>query len=848
MAIGSRIDRSTHTQAQVLRLSEEEKRAREVENIFRVIRQEMGQDRTIYGQKLGDARHTFGLMDRDGNGFLSRDEFAMALKRMDFGLTDAQQTEVLDAVDTDGSGTVEYGEFLAQLQVGADGHQVSRLHLGGTAAAAANAEDVVASPAVLKVGPRRLSWTVGDDADESSSEDEQPQESAISPSQQLAAMSWDDDDERAHAPPTPPTFSVESSWGAAASAKRPVSPVSPLKMPIPPARSLRPLSTGAKGSSPAARPRRSSGASEPEHHDGIFVRSPEPPSPTPAVAPLGLVAVGLGVAIGLLVSGGGDGACGTKPCQHGGLCVPDAPQERFGGSVGSGFKCLCPHGFGGTVCELDHDECASYPCQHGGTCVESSALSTLDPTLAAQLRDAPVGGTYACICATGFSGNECEDVGLPGLPSAIQPWVHAITGALAMIPIANVERSHPAYPAAVFGAVMGCWLGLIPAAALMLLPRSRIVTPAVSAASGVLSSIFSLVAGVFFDLGAAVTYFCGALLIVLALKVGLFDPLSGHGKRRKGGSRGRGGSFTGAWRNQAQELVAAASTLALTRRKAWVDASVTGRARAKQHSPPATRPVAFDPDRQIWPDDFGSPDMGSSSVRRSSGGSGHGRVGAGAEANEGGSENDRTSAQVVLEYPGSLRKSEQHTASRSGSRSRSRSQDRGGQQRVPWGSSSPDVSSIRAPSLEEQEEEEEEARSRPGQQHEQSEQWGQEQARAQSPPRTGTAFGGLRERSRSRERSRRRQQPQQPSAAAAASAPARAALPRRYSSSAGHGNGQGSSRSNISSSSSRGNQPPSSAIASPVDELGRLSQLREIGLLSPAEFRQVKKKVLGRMV
>jgi len=134
MTIGSRIDRSTHTQAQ------EVKRAREVDNIFFVIRQEMGQDRTIYGQKLGDARHTFGLMDRDGNGFLSRDEFATGLKRMDFGLTDAQLTEVLDAVDTDGNGTVEYDEFLARLQAGAGGEQVTRLHLEGTAAAGAAKE------------------------------------------------------------------------------------------------------------------------------------------------------------------------------------------------------------------------------------------------------------------------------------------------------------------------------------------------------------------------------------------------------------------------------------------------------------------------------------------------------------------------------------------------------------------------------------------------------------------------------------------------------------------------------------------------------------------------------------
>eukprot|EP01045_Picozoa_sp_COSAG04_P015641 COSAG04_NODE_1250_length_7576_cov_5.772101_2_plen_658_part_00 len=43
-------------------------------------------------------------------------EFRAALGRMDLGLTDAQLTEVLAAVDTDGNGTIEYGEFVARLE------------------------------------------------------------------------------------------------------------------------------------------------------------------------------------------------------------------------------------------------------------------------------------------------------------------------------------------------------------------------------------------------------------------------------------------------------------------------------------------------------------------------------------------------------------------------------------------------------------------------------------------------------------------------------------------------------------------------------------------------------------
>ena len=133
--IGTKIDRGTHTGAKSYHLSGEEKQQREVSNVFRVIRQEMGADRSLFGQKLGDAAHTFQTLDRDGNGVLSRAEFAEGLKRLDFGLTSAQQEEVLNAVDADGSGTVEWNEFMSRLQDGADFNQVTKLNLTGEAVA-----------------------------------------------------------------------------------------------------------------------------------------------------------------------------------------------------------------------------------------------------------------------------------------------------------------------------------------------------------------------------------------------------------------------------------------------------------------------------------------------------------------------------------------------------------------------------------------------------------------------------------------------------------------------------------------------------------------------------------------
>ena len=55
------------------------------------------------------------------------------------------------------------------------------------------------------------------------------------------------------------------------------------------------------------------------------------------------------------------GACGTAPCQNGGICA-ELPTPL-------GFACTCPSRFSGASCEYDLDPCASSPCLHGAKCV-----------------------------------------------------------------------------------------------------------------------------------------------------------------------------------------------------------------------------------------------------------------------------------------------------------------------------------------------------------------------------------------------------------------------------------------------------------------------------------------------
>lgn len=85
------------------------------ENIFRVLGQYLKGKRSLYGQKMEHARQAFGLMDVDGGGTIDSAEFGTALKRLGFNLTPVQTKQVLDVVDADANGVVDYREFVELL-------------------------------------------------------------------------------------------------------------------------------------------------------------------------------------------------------------------------------------------------------------------------------------------------------------------------------------------------------------------------------------------------------------------------------------------------------------------------------------------------------------------------------------------------------------------------------------------------------------------------------------------------------------------------------------------------------------------------------------------------------------
>ena len=63
-------------------MSKEAKVEREVENVFRVISQQLRGKRTLYGEVMAEARDVFNLIDKDRSGTLDKTEFTTALQRM----------------------------------------------------------------------------------------------------------------------------------------------------------------------------------------------------------------------------------------------------------------------------------------------------------------------------------------------------------------------------------------------------------------------------------------------------------------------------------------------------------------------------------------------------------------------------------------------------------------------------------------------------------------------------------------------------------------------------------------------------------------------------------------------
>uniref|UniRef100_A0A915MCX2 Uncharacterized protein n=1 Tax=Meloidogyne javanica TaxID=6303 RepID=A0A915MCX2_MELJA len=81
--------------------------------------------------------------------------------------------------------------------------------------------------------------------------------------------------------------------------------------------------------------------------------------------------------------------CLDLPCQNGGSCI-DYSSNTIHNNL---FKCICPEGWTGPLCELPWGYCSENPCQNGGSCVTDNLNEK----------------GYVCFCKPGWSGVNCED-------------------------------------------------------------------------------------------------------------------------------------------------------------------------------------------------------------------------------------------------------------------------------------------------------------------------------------------------------------------------------------------------------------------------------------------------------
>ncbi|XP_068707230.1 fibropellin-1-like [Montipora foliosa] len=94
--------------------------------------------------------------------------------------------------------------------------------------------------------------------------------------------------------------------------------------------------------------------------------------------------------------------CSTHPCVNNGTCFDDANSAEMNIKLLNSldFRCFCPIGFSGIICQIPYSACKSSPCLHGGSCLDSS--NTADVAFSAN--------GYKCLCVEGFNGPNCEDV------------------------------------------------------------------------------------------------------------------------------------------------------------------------------------------------------------------------------------------------------------------------------------------------------------------------------------------------------------------------------------------------------------------------------------------------------
>ncbi|MFQ6670135.1 hypothetical protein Gotur_035169, partial [Gossypium turneri] len=61
---------------------------------------------------IAEFQEAFCLFDKDGDGCITMEELAIAIKSLDQNPTQEELQNMINEVDSNGNGTIEFGEFL----------------------------------------------------------------------------------------------------------------------------------------------------------------------------------------------------------------------------------------------------------------------------------------------------------------------------------------------------------------------------------------------------------------------------------------------------------------------------------------------------------------------------------------------------------------------------------------------------------------------------------------------------------------------------------------------------------------------------------------------------------------